>query len=175
MMISTPAYDFFKASPANLTGSFPVLSPQSDVLADDPGGVFELGGKFIDHDSGSIKAAPNALLIMLFGTGADNATFSARLTTYSKLEGGIWIPVHVFEVSCLLSQRTGQAGQNLLDTERLVDNITKVSGPSNMEIFSPANDAAGGHVLVDGLGGQYGKITVNLGTATGANAMIKKL
>lgn len=123
----------------------------------------------------------NSLMFTPYGSGADNATFSARVTGWRSISAigltTLWVPTRLMELSCLLSTSVGIAAAAVINTERFCDTITQVASTamiSTVEIYSPADNSPG-WVLADGLGFELIEFTVDLGTATDANFLVGTL
>lgn len=92
----------------------------------------------------------NGIMGMLYGVGANNVTFSARVIGWRWLMEGdpnsaIWVPTDLCELQATLSSTlVGLAGKLLTATDCLADTITLTGTTANanvgVEIVSPAND-----------------------------------
>jgi hypothetical protein len=122
----------------------------------------------------------NAVVIMPYGLGSDNDAFSMRVIGWSSVTvagvNTLWIPTVLAEFSaCNLCAVTGVAGAALLNTERLVDNLTLVTGNDDVSvsIVSPGTDIPA-HVVVSLAGSQKVELTFDQTTSTPTqNALIK--
>lgn len=112
------------------------------------------------------------LVLVPYGTGADNATVDVRVLAWRPTTGGLWIPTIVSQVACTLSGAVGVSGQDVTNTERFADTLTLSIGNAGIDcqVFSPANDTVG-HVTLDTKGAALLEVTFDLGTATAANAL----
>ena len=127
----------------------------------------------MDELAGGQAKGANQVYIQFFGTGADNATLSARITAWSRI-GTLWIPTPLLALDVTLGGMTGEAGADIADTDRLADTIAVASGgefTDAYEIISPESGAAG--VKVDTFGAERIQVQLAVGTATGANAILR--
>ena len=130
---------------------------------------------------------PNGVSIMFYGTGADDATFAARIIAWSKVvtdrSGAVtdidrvWIPHDLVEVTGALSTFVGLAGKTILDTHRFADTLalsgTTANAGVNVNIVSPANNRPA-RMYVDLEGAEYLEIQVeDDGSATAMGALYK--
>lgn len=137
------------------------------------GGVFVATG-----DTSPAVALPQGIEALFFGAGADNSTFSARLTGWKATRGltaVIWMPVTIFEVSVTLSAMVGVAATDVLNTDRLADTITLATGylsgdPTGVLVTSPTGDIAG-NVSAAIRGYNYLQWSFKTGTSTNCNAL----
>jgi hypothetical protein len=118
----------------------------------------------------------NQVLIVPFGAGTENTTFSMRIIGWRVAGRGmaaLWIPVVLAEIACTLSATVGVAGKEAVATDRFVDTITLVTGTQNvsMELVSPTGDEIG-HVLVDIKGFQKLELSYDMTGATNGNALL---
>lgn len=179
-LFTTPVYDLARLAATNLaTDDFAALvptatAPSGDGMIEWAGGMsIPTGGR--DWVIGPTNHAPNWLQVIPFGAGDEDSTFDLRVTGWSRTEdSSLWVPVTLAQVTCTLSAAVGVAGKLVINTERFADTIVQVLGSDSMQILSPADDTIAS-VLIDGMGFRYLQITADLGTATGANALIKKL
>lgn len=180
MLIETQSSDFFRVLSTDSTdSSFPSVIP---TTTEPTGvGVIELG-----FSGGQSKAyAPNGLVIVPYGTGADDATITGmRVIGWSRLPGdqattqSLWIPFILLECAAILSTAVGVAGSVLTSTYRFCDTITLVgtSGNANIshELISPTGNVIAS-VTCDTKGCQKVQVTFDLGTATAANAIARRI
>lgn len=130
---------------------------------------------------------PNGVSIMFYGTGADDATFAARIIAWSKVvtdrsasvtdNDRVWIPHDLCQVTGALSTFVGLAGKTILDTHRLADTIalvgTTANAGVNVNIVSPANNRPA-RMYLDLEGAEYLEIQVqDDGSATAMGALYK--
>jgi hypothetical protein len=180
MKLFTPVFDWAVAcQSANLnTTDFPTLAPTA--MKPDGNGVIELIGpatttatKGLVKDAPGDTEAPNTMMLMAFGAGADNSTFDLRVTGWSKC-AELWLPTLILQVTATLSTVVGVAGKAILATERVADALVAVKAASGTEVFPPTAEIPA-WVLFDVMGFELLQVTANLDTATGANAIVKRM
>ena len=130
---------------------------------------------------------PNGVSVMFYGTGADDATFAARVIAWSRTitdrvasvtdEDRVWIPHDLVHVTGVLSTFVGLAGKTILDTHRFADTLalsgTTANAGVNVNIVSPANNRPA-RMYVDLEGAEYLEIQVeDDGSATAMGALYK--
>lgn len=160
--------------------SFPAIVPTQTLPSGN--GVITFGS---DPNQGSLPSGvgPQNLLILPYGVGADNATFSLRLYAWRGISNAntvLYVPNLLCEVACVVTANApGVAGSVLGATYLFADTIALVgtSGNANVNVvlLSPADDASIASALVACQGAQLLQVTFDLGTATAANALIAKL
>lgn len=178
-MFLSPVFDFVRAAATNLDDDdFPVLA----TTATEPtgNGVIAWAGAFSmptgsgkNDQSSPANQSPNWLMIVPFGDGAEDATFSLRLSGWDRI-GTMWVPVTICELACTLGASTGVDGADVSASELFADTIAETVGAASLQVISPTADQIG-IVVVDALAFRKLQLTAALGTATGANALIKKL
>lgn len=139
--------------------------------------------------------APFHLLLVPYGVGADDTTFSLtvlgwRATNFSTdLTQPLWVPVTLGVYQATLSATVGVAGSNLGTTQAFADAITVTSGPSfinaaapntippicpNWFVISAAADSIG-MISQPSFGFQYLEVIFTTGgSATSCNALYAK-
>lgn len=144
------------------TGSFPsrvptATAPTGDGIVNDP----------------IVQGAPEWIQVVPFGDGADNATFDCRVIGWKVSDLGLWVPTILAQAACTLSAAVGVNTYEVTATQRFADTITLTQVLANVDskLSSPTGDLVGsfqvqtrGCVLIE--------VTFNLGTATGANALV---
>lgn len=147
------------------------------------------------RNNGAAASVSNSILMVFFGVGSDNNTFSARLagwrrarprpgdsTTPPALGGAaefLWIPVPLFEVAVTLSSTQPGIVNSLIGaTSLFADTITLTGTTANddvsVDIVSPANDTIA-HLVVDVKGFELVEpIFTTGGSATSCNALLAK-
>lgn len=145
------------------TGTFPSKVPTS--TAPTGAGVIEdpiVGDK-----------APEWIQVLPFGDGADNATFDCRVIGWKVSDLGLWVPTILAQAACTLSAAVGVASTEVVAAQRFADTIvlTQVQANVDSKVSSPTADLVGSF-QVQTRGSVLIEITFNLGTATGANALI---
>jgi len=133
------------------------------------------------------QPVPNGVSIMFYGTGADDATFAARVIAWSKVvtdrsgsvtdSDRVWIPHDLVQVTGILSTFVGLAGKTILDTHRFADTLaldgTTANAGVNVNIVSPANNRPA-RLYVDLEGAEYIEIQLeDDGSATAMGALYK--
>jgi len=175
MLLETLSQKLRKAKSANATDtSFPARIPRA---TEPTTGTIPLGG--------TGAASQNAAVILPYGTGSNNHTFSFRVIGWRLLDEtgaqpptSIWIPVILGEFSVTLSSTyLGLAGKQIVATEFFADTITITypsTAPGSIEIISPANDAGIASVTMDVKGFQKLELifNINSGSTTDMNALV---
>jgi hypothetical protein len=89
------------------------------------GGVYDFAASGISPNG---LMVPASILVLPFGTGADNATFLMRLYGWRLISDAsltaLWVPTILCQFTCTLSTAVGVAGAALIATERLADTLT---------------------------------------------------
>jgi hypothetical protein len=174
MIVQTQSGPFKKALAANATGGFGVVA----CLPGNGNPGFPDGTFPVSNGDGGGPGA-NALAVMPYATGADDATFDVRVVGW-RLVGtdpatAVWVWRVLAEVACVAGAAVGLAGRSPSATERFADTLTKTTGSdTDLSINSPANDTPGGFT-VDLMGAERYTLDFNLGSATGANALVAPL
>ncbi|MFN4894202.1 MAG: hypothetical protein ACK5HO_00275 [Pseudomonadota bacterium] len=116
---------------------------------------------------------PEWVQVVPFGDGADNSTFDLRVIGWKPTELGLWVPTLLAQAACTLSAALGVAATEVLNTQRFADTIalTQVLANVDSKLSSPANDTIASF-QVETRGSVYLEILFDLGTATGANALV---
>ena len=116
-----------------------------------------------------IKNEDSTLAVMPYGTGADDSTITGmRVIGWRKVDT-LWVPTVICEVACVLSTAVGVVNVVPSNSDRFADSITATYGNPVLTTV-PANTAAMFLVLIEGY--SLYEITVDLGTATAANALV---
>lgn len=118
------------------------------------------------------------VLLVFFGTDANNETFDARVTGWSKV-GTLWVPVVLAEFECILGAGVGVSGASVADTDFFVDTIAidaAFSGLSGtaVQVCSPTGDQVA-HVLMDMKGFAKMEVEFDLTGGASANCLYKLL
>lgn len=177
VIIDTRSGDFAKTHATDRTDtSFPSKIPTRTEPTND--GVINLGF------GGS--CAPNGLILVPIGTGADDAVLTGmrvigwrRLKSNNLSKTDLWVPVKLLEVAAVFGNITGVLDSMLGTTYFFMDTITLVgtSGNANIshELVSPADNTVA-HIVVDAKGFQKVEVTFDLGAnATAANCLYATL
>lgn len=96
-------------------------------------------------------AMPGSALILFYGEGANNATFSCRVIGWKSIlvnndptKKRLWIPVTLCEVQVTLSTVVGVAGADVDADDRFADTLALVGTSGNpnvsMEMISPQDN-----------------------------------
>lgn len=159
---------FEKVFSSNATDD-PFPSRVSTTTQPASAGVIE-SRKFGEFTNGSLLFVP-------YGTGADDSTLDLRIIGWRQIDT-LWVPVILCQVQCTLSTAVGVSGAAVTNSERFADTITLTSpfGTSGVDVnvSSPANNTPG-HILIDPKGCPLIEVTVDLGTATAANALVARV
>lgn len=122
-------------------------------------------------------AVNSFLQLIFFGAGADNSTFDARVSGWSKVDT-LWVPTPLVEVSCTLGAAVGVASQAVLDTERFADTLSLAAAYSGLAgslatVVSPAGDLVA-RLLLDLQGFRKFQVQFDMTGATSGNAIYKR-
>ena len=180
MLIDTLSAPWHKDRSVNSTDtSFDSIVPTATEPSGDAGTA---SGSVVHDISGRSNDASvsNSLLLVFFGTGADDTTFDARLIGWTvfgvDVNTLLWIPVTIVQVSCTLSTVVGVAGKVVVATERFVDTISVGIGNEGVSVekVSPANNTVA-HLMADLKGFQKWQLTYDMTGATDGNALWRYL
>lgn len=149
-------------------GSLPTIAPVQAVPTSTVHAIF--GG------------ARNNIFLQFYGTGNDNATFSALIVGWSYVPGdsdslSLWVPKKIALLACTLSTAVGVAGTSVLATERFVDTITVTTGyvgTSYYDTSSPADNTPGSFTF-DPMGAERIGVYFDMTGATDANCLYRYL
>lgn len=183
MLLETLSQSFRKARSTNQTSNGYVSKvPTATEPKGDAGTA--TGASVIDLATGG-HYSQNAVLIVFYGVGSNNNTFSCRLIGWRQVGANnaltdLWIPVPLFEVQVTLSSTpVGVAGHTIVATELFADTIALTGTTANddvsIDITSPANDTIA-HLVADVKG--FTKIELSFTTgasATSCNALLALL
>ena|SRR3990167_10756306 len=163
MNIATLSRDWTKALTTNSTdASFDSLIPTvTEPVGDGVVSVATLG------------QTENNVIVILYGTGNADTTFSHRLTGWTHL-GTLWVPSPIIEIAATLGTAVGVSGELVANTEKFVDTITKTAGPSTAELLSPADNRIAWY-MIDSLGFEKLEFGFDMTGATNANALFRCL
>lgn len=131
------------------------------------------------------RSERNRVLVVPFGVGADDTTFSLRVIGWRKAydrdkaerdDTAIWVPVKLVEVLCTHCTSVGVAGTIMATTDRFCDTIALTGTTANddvdVSITSPADNTIG-HFALDLKGFQKVEFTFTTGgSATAGNALV---
>lgn len=120
-----------------------------------------------------VQGAPSWVQIIPFGDGADNATFDLRVIGWKVSDLGLWVPTILAQAACTLSAAVGVASTEVLATQRFTDTITLTQVQANVDskLSSPTGDLVASF-QVETRGSALIEVIFDLGTATGANALV---
>ncbi len=122
--------------------------------------------------------APNGIVIVPYGLGADDNAFAMRIIGWRKIGNDpltwLWIPVVIAELTCTMSSVTGIAGRQVLNTEFFCDTLALVTGNDDVsiDIVSPTGNVVA-HAVVDAKGFQKIEFSFDMttGNPTSANCL----
>lgn len=120
-----------------------------------------------------VQGAPSWVQIVPFGDGADDATFDLRVIGWKVSDLGLWVPTILAQAACTLSAAVGVASTEVLATQRFADTITLTQVQANVDskLSSPTGDLVASF-QVETRGSALIEVIFDLGTATGANALV---
>lgn len=177
MIIDVLAQAFNKARSVNQTSNGYVSKiPTATEPSGDAGTA--TGSSVIELAPPPGGIARGGLVIVPYGAGADNATFSFRVIGWRFVgvdpQTRLWIPATLVEVTATLSTVVGVAGYQVIDTERFADTLILVVGSASVNnvIISPADNTIA-HVMVST--SSFQKIELSFttgGLATNCNALV---
>ncbi|NBT57466.1 hypothetical protein EBT16_01665 [bacterium] len=144
------------------TGSFPSKVP----TATQPSGAGVVGDPVV-------QGAPQWIQVIPFGDGADDSTFDLRVIGWKVSDLGLWVPTILAQAACTLSTAVGVDTYEVTSSQRFADTIslTQVRADVDSKLSSPTGNLVGSF-QVETRGSAFIEVTFNLGTATGANALI---
>ena len=120
-----------------------------------------------------VQGAPDWVQVIPFGDGADNATFDLRVIGWKVSDLGLWVPTILAQAACTLSAAVGVNTYEVTASQRFVDTMTLTQVLTNVDskLSSPTSDLVGSF-QVQTRGCALIEIIFDLGTATGANALV---
>lgn len=120
-----------------------------------------------------VQGAPSWVQIIPFGDGADNATFDLRVIGWKVSDLGLWVPTILAQAACILSGAVGANGFEVTASQRFTDTITLTQVQANVDskLSSPTGDLVASF-QVETRGSALIEVIFDLGTATGANALV---
>lgn len=144
------------------TGSFPSHVP-TGTQPTDPGVVGDP----------VVQGAPQWIQVIPFGDGADNSTFDLRVIGWKVSDLGLWVPTVLAQAACTLSSAVGVDTYEVTSSQRFADTIslTQVRADVDSKLSSPTGNLVASF-QVETRGCAFIEVTFNLGTATGANALV---
>lgn len=145
------------------TGSFPSKVPTATAPI----------GAGVVNDPVVGDKAPDWVQVIPFGDGLDNSTFDLRVIGWKVSELGLWVPTILAQAACTLSAAVGANTFEVTASQRFADTITLTQVLANVDskVSSPTGDLVGSF-QVETRGCVLVEVTFNLGTATGANALV---
>lgn len=157
----TPTNPYVLARSSNSTNaSFSAVTPATSKSAD---------------DEGVVRSPPNHVVVLPFGTDANDEAFDCRLIGWRSLstQGSLY-PIHLGTVTATLSSSlTSLSGETPNGTsDLLADTLTASSGSSNLDIVEGVTDQVPAHALVDARGCELVELLFALDTAASANALV---
>jgi hypothetical protein len=144
------------------TGSFPSKVP----TATQPTGAGVVGDPVV-------QGAPQWIQVIPFGDGADDSTFDLRVIGWKVSDLGLWVPTILAQAACTLSTAVGVDTYEATSSQRFADTIslTQVRADVDSKVSSPTGNLVASF-QVETRGCAFIEVTFNLGTATGANALV---
>lgn len=151
-----------KVRATSATGSFPSKVP----TATQPSGDGVVGDPIV-------QGAPEYIQVIPFGDGADDSTFDLRVIGWKVSDLGLWVPTILAQAACTLSTAVGVNTYEATASQRFADTIslTQVRADVDSKASSPTGNLIASF-QVETRGYQFIEVTFNLGTATGANALV---
>lgn len=125
-------------------------------------------------------AGPNGLMLLFFGTDANNENFNARILgwDYSLLAGvEVWNFVVLCQFAVTLGNIAGVAGGEVSATGFVADTIALTYGNDDVsvDITSPANDVRA-HAILDTKGCRIVEVQFDMNSsAASANCLYRKM
>jgi hypothetical protein len=144
------------------TGSFPSHVPTGTQ----PTGAGVVGDPVV-------QGAPQWIQVIPFGDGADDSTFDLRVIGWKVSDLGLWVPTILAQAACTLSTAVGVDTYEVTSSQRFADTIslTQVRADVDSKLSSPTGNLIASF-QVETRGCAFIEVTFNLGTATGANALV---
>lgn len=144
------------------TGSFPSKVP----TATQPTGAGVVGDPVV-------QGAPQYAQVIPFGDGADDSTFDLRVIGWKVSDLDLWVPTILAQAACTLSAAVGVDTYEATSSQRFADTIslTQVRADVDSKLSSPTGNLIASF-QVETRGCAFIEVTFNLGTATGANALV---
>lgn len=132
--------------------------------------------------TGVLNVGGADLLLVPFGTGNDDTTFSFRVIGWRAVDAldsrnrTLWVPVVLGEFSATLSTMVGVSGGIIDEANRFADTLSLVTGNEDVtELFTSPTGNVGAHAIVRNRGFDKVEITYDLTGATGANTLVALL
>jgi hypothetical protein len=160
-----------------------VNQTSNGYVAKDPTATEPTGTGTTATNASVINTAPNgvasynAILLIPYGAGADDATFSVRVIGWKSIGGngttGLWIPFVLAELAVTLCTAVGVSAKIIVDTERFADTLvaTKGNTTTSVDITSQADNTIA-HAGVALKGSQKVELSFTTGgSATNCNAL----
>jgi hypothetical protein len=128
------------------------------------------------------QPSQNEAVILIYGTGADDATGKARIYGISPVEDENtdtvqWVPVLLASVSFVLSTAVGASGRAIGSSERFADTITLDVGAEggHVHVISPTGNVPA-HIKLNTEGHAILEMAFSTeSSSTGCNALVKLL
>lgn len=181
MLLETESMSFRKVRAVNQTSNGYVSKlPTATEPSGDAGTA--TGASVIDL-APKQGAAQNGLIVVFYGVGSNNNTFSARVigwrvTGENNVDTLLWIPVVLCEFAVTLSSTPiGVANKTIVATELFADTIALTYGNDDVsvDIVSPAADIIA-HAVLDLKGFMKAELSFTTGgSATSCNALVALL
>jgi hypothetical protein len=120
-----------------------------------------------------VQGAPQYVQIIPFGDGDDDSTFDLRVMGWKVSDLGLWVPTILAQAACTLSATVGVDTYEATSSQRFADTIVLTQVRTNVD--SKLSNPTGNLIAsfqVETRGCAFIEVTFNLGTATGANALV---
>lgn len=155
-----------KLAAARATLSTDSTFPARVPTATQPSGAGVLGDPIV-------QGAPQWVQVVPFGDGADDSTFDLQVIGWKVSDLGLWVPTILAQAACTLSTAVGVDGYEVTSALRFADTIalTQVRADVDSKVSSPTGNLVASF-QVETRGCAFIEVTFNLGTATGANALV---
>lgn len=121
-------------------------------------------------------SAPNRLVVIPFGTDAENETFDMRVFGYdsSGTSVGLWVPLLLCDVTCTLGAAAGVGSGLVTDSELFADTITVNTGNEDVDVWAVSNaEDMVAHFVVDLKGCRKVAWAFDMTGAASGNALYK--
>ena len=115
------------------------------------------------------------LMVIPFGTDANDETFDLRMFGWSAVAGDgdtVYVPVRLLQASCTLGTATGVNSSNFENENFLADTIASVTGSGLNSVVSPADNTVA-HLIIDATGFGQVEIIYDLTGAASAGALVR--
>lgn len=120
-----------------------------------------------------VQGAPQWIQVIPYGEGADDSTFDLRIIGWKVSDLGLWVPTILAQAACTLSSAVGVDTYEVTSSLRFADTIslTQVRADVDSKLSSPTGNLVASF-QVETRGSAFIEVIFDLGTATGANALV---